>query len=120
MACCTPNILSRLERYEEIVRHRESAYFVAATAEEIAAGICALLGDAELRETIAEKAFKIVKREGDLDQQARQVEARYRELAAAVRPRVVSVAELWATARSYYRFRAAGRFEPARPRPKEA
>jgi glycosyltransferase involved in cell wall biosynthesis len=120
MACCTPNILSRLERYEEIVRHRESAYFVAATAEEIAAGICALLGDAELRETIAEKAFKIVEREGDLDQQARQVEARYRELAAAVRPRVVSVAELWATARSYYRFRAAGRFEPARPRPKEA
>jgi glycosyltransferase involved in cell wall biosynthesis len=120
MACRVPNILNRLERYEEIVRHCESAYFVSATAEDIAAGICTLLGDAELREKIAENAFTIVKSEGDLDQQARQVEARYRELAATVRPRVVGIAGLWATARSYYRFRGASRFQPTRPKPKEA
>jgi len=121
MACRTPNILSRLPRYEEIVRHRESAYFVSATPEEIAAGICALLGDAVLRKKIADSAFTIVKGEGDLDQQTRQVEARYRQLAATVRPRRVSVAGAWATARSYYRFRAAGRrYEPVRERRKEA
>lgn len=111
MACRTPNILSRLSRYEEIVRHCESAYFVSATVEEIAAGINTLLGDGCLRQKIAENAETIVRREGNLDREARRVETRYQELAATVRPRAVRLAGLCATARSYYRFRSdVGRF----------
>jgi glycosyltransferase involved in cell wall biosynthesis len=121
MACQTPNILSHLPRYEELVQHEQSAYFVSATADEIGAGISVLLSDDRLRERIAANALLIVQREGDLDQQARQVEARYRHLTATVRPSVASVAGLWATARSYYRFRAnAGRCQPATESPKEA
>ena len=88
MACRTPNILSRLPRYEEIVRHEESAYFVDATPEDIARGILRLFGDRALRATIADNAEVIVRREGDLDEQAARVERRYRELAATVRPRI--------------------------------
>ena len=88
MACRTPNILSRLPRYEEIVRHEESAYFVDATPEDIARGILRLFGDRGLRATIADNAEVIVRREGDLDEQAARVERRYRELAATVRPRI--------------------------------
>lgn len=112
MACGTPNILSRLPRYEEIVRHRESAYFVTATAEDIAAGIAALLDDACLCRNMAENARAIVRREGDFAQQARLVERRYRQLAAAVRPRAVRLAALWAAARSFRRLRAAARRLP--------
>lgn len=106
MACETPNVINRLERYEEIVRHAESATFVDATAEGIAAGMSALLDDPSLRAKIAANALEIVRREGDLDEQTRRVEGRYRVL-AATRPRVVSIAGAWATWRSYRRFRAA-------------
>jgi len=87
MACETPNILSKLPRYEEIVRHGESAYFVEATPEAIAAGMAHLLGDRQLCARIAGNAREIVGREGDLDEQALRVERRYRELAMTVRPR---------------------------------
>ena len=106
MACETPNILSRLPRYEEIVRHGESAYFVTASVEDIAAGIIALFEDAALCRRIAENALAIVGREGDLDQEARRVETRYHELAARVRPRVVDPIGLWRSWRSFRRLRA--------------
>jgi glycosyltransferase involved in cell wall biosynthesis len=107
MACGTPNILSRLPRYEEIVHHRESAYFVTATAAGTAAGISALLDDACLRKKIAENARAIVERECDFDRQARLVEARYQHLAKTIRPRILGLVGLWSTARSYCRHRAA-------------
>ncbi|MBV8889992.1 MAG: glycosyltransferase [Alphaproteobacteria bacterium] len=88
MACETPNILTRLPRYEEIVRHESSAYFVEATPGDIAAGIIRMLEDAPLRRKIADTAYNIVRREGDLDEQARRVEHRYQELAASIRPQV--------------------------------
>lgn len=113
MACETPNILSRLPRYEEIVQHRHSAYFVSPTPEDIAAGISALFCDNCLREKITGNALAVVRHEGDLDQQARHVEARYRQLAATVRPRAFSLAGIWASAKSYHQFRnAAGPIEP--------
>ena len=86
MGCRTPNILSRLPRYEEIVRHEESAYFVDPAPQDIARGILRLLGDPDLCAKIAANAEAIVRREGDLDEQAARVEHRYRELAATVRP----------------------------------
>ena len=110
MACETPSVLSKLPRYEEIVRHAESAYFVEATPEDIAAGILRLLDDDGLRAGIARNALQIVMREGDLDEQARRVEARYRELAATVRPRVFSLPHLlsiWQSFRGFSRPRTA-------------
>jgi hypothetical protein len=95
------------------VQHRHSAYFVSATPEDIAAGISALFSDSCLRDTIAGNALGVVRHEGDLDQQARHVEARYRQLAATIRPRAFSAAGIWATAGSYYRFR--GMSDTARP-----
>jgi glycosyltransferase involved in cell wall biosynthesis len=100
MACGTPNLLSKLPRYEEIVQHEESAYFVEASAAAIADGIIRLLDDAGLRAKLAGNALNIVRREADLDQQARRVERRYRELAATIRPRVVRPAALFAAWRS--------------------
>jgi glycosyltransferase involved in cell wall biosynthesis len=70
-----------LPRYEEIVSHRASAYFVDATPASIANGILDLLGSRSLREEIARNALAIVRAQADLDQQAARVEARFRELA---------------------------------------
>jgi glycosyltransferase involved in cell wall biosynthesis len=86
MACRTPNILSHLPRYEEIVRHEESAYFVDATPEDIARGVLRLLREPALRAQIVDNAEAIVRREADLDEQAARVERRYRELAATIKP----------------------------------
>lgn len=105
MACRTPNILSHLPRYEEIVRHEESAYFVDATPESIARGILRLLHEPRLRAQIVANAEAIVRHEADLDQQAALVERHYRELAATVKPgiSVMSAAKaLW----RLYHFRA--------------
>ena len=105
VACGTPNILSRLPRYEEIVRHEESAYFVEPSPACIAAGIVRLLEDPALRAGIAARAHAIVRDEADLDEQAARVERRYQQLAAAIRPRIYRVAALWAAWRSYRRYR---------------
>ncbi len=101
MACETPNVLSKLARYEEIVRHKESAYFVEATPEAIADGITCLLEDPCLRAKLARNALDIVRREGDLDEQARRVERRYQELAGTIRPQLVRSSGLLAAWRSY-------------------
>jgi glycosyltransferase involved in cell wall biosynthesis len=87
MACETPNILNRLPPYRELVAHQESAYFVDAVPASIADGLNHLLENPQLRATIARNALAIVQREGDLGEQSRRVERRYRELASSVPPR---------------------------------
>jgi len=101
MACETPNLLSKLPRYEEIVRHADSAYFVEPNATAIADGIVRLLQEPGLRARLARNALEIVRREADLDEQARRVESRYLQLAAAIRPRVVRPTALLAAWRSF-------------------
>jgi glycosyltransferase involved in cell wall biosynthesis len=101
MACETANVLSKLPRYEEIVKHEESAYFVEATPQAIADGVAALLGDPRLREKLTATALNIVRREGDLDEQARRVERRYQQLAETIRPRVFRASGLLAAWRSF-------------------
>lgn len=105
MACGTPTILSRLPRYEEIVRHEESAYFVEPEPEAIAAGIIRLLEDPALRATIAESGRRIATEQANLDNEAARVETRYRELAGSVRPRAARPSTLlgaaFAGARAY-------------------
>jgi glycosyltransferase involved in cell wall biosynthesis len=115
MACETPNLLSRLPRYEEIVRHEESAFFVDPTPAAIAEGILRLLQDPGLHAKLAENALSIVRREADLDDQARRVERRYRQLAAAIPPRMVRPAALFAACRSYAGAGTARKSRKARP-----
>jgi len=103
MACETPSILGRLPRYEEIVSHRESAYFVDADPASIGAGILELLGQPHLRAHIARTALAIVREQGSLGEQAALVERRFQEL-ADVPPRVWSVRRLWQASLAYCRF----------------
>ncbi len=80
MACGVANVLSRLPRYEEIVRHEESAYFVDTTPDAVANGVIRLLEDADLRTRIARAGRSIVAREADFDAEVVRVEAAYRAL----------------------------------------
>jgi glycosyltransferase involved in cell wall biosynthesis len=109
MASGTPTILSRLQRYEEIVHHEESAYFVEPDPEAVAAGIIRLLDDPRLYRKIVEHGRRIVAEQADLDEQAAIVETRYRALTATVRPRAFSVSALlstgFAAGRAYRSFR---------------
>jgi glycosyltransferase involved in cell wall biosynthesis len=109
MACETPTILSRLPRYEEIVRHEESTYFVEPDPEALAAGIIRLLDDPQLRGRIVEEGRRIVAEQADLDEQAAIVERRYQALTAAIRPRAFRVSALlcgvFAAGRAYLNFR---------------
>jgi glycosyltransferase involved in cell wall biosynthesis len=105
MACGTPNILSRLPRYEEIVHHEESAYFVEPNPGDIADGILRLLTDSALHRRISDRAREIVYAEANLAEQAARVERRYQELAATIRPAAIRPAALLAAWRSYRRGR---------------
>lgn len=80
MACEVPNVLARLPRYEEIVRHGESAYFVETTPAGVAEGVVRLLRDETLRARIGRAGRAIVEREADFDAEVARVEASYREL----------------------------------------
>jgi glycosyltransferase involved in cell wall biosynthesis len=94
MACGTPTILSRLPRYEEIVQHEESAYFVDPEPEALAAGIVRLLADPELHARIAERGREIVEQQADLDEQVARVESRYQALLATTRPRMFKLSAM--------------------------
>jgi glycosyltransferase involved in cell wall biosynthesis len=94
MACGTPNLLVKLQCYEEIVRHEESAYLVEPTAVSIAAGITRLLRCTDLCEKIARNGLAIVSEEADLGEQARRVERRYYQLREQVPRKAVSLLHL--------------------------
>jgi glycosyltransferase involved in cell wall biosynthesis len=98
LACGTPQILSRLPRYEEIVQHEESAYFVDPDPESIAAGIVRLLEDDKLRSRIVQQGRRVVEGQADLDEQAARVDRRIRELADRIRPQGVRISVLLSSA----------------------
>jgi glycosyltransferase involved in cell wall biosynthesis len=109
LACGTPQILSRLPRYEEIVQHEESTYFVDPNPESIAAGIVRLLRDEALRSRIARQGRRIVEEQANLDEQVARVEKRFRELVRSTPPSAVRAPMLLssalAVAAAYVRFR---------------
>jgi glycosyltransferase involved in cell wall biosynthesis len=92
MACGVANVLSRLPRYEEIVRHEESAYFVDTTPEAIANGVIRVLEDGQLRTRIARAGRSIVEREANFDTEVARVEAAYRAVLRE-RPRTLGPLE---------------------------
>jgi glycosyltransferase involved in cell wall biosynthesis len=105
LACETPQLLTRLPRYEELVRHEESAYFVDPTPDSIAAGVVRLLDDEGLRTRIARHGRRIVETEANLDREAARVESRLRELVATTRPRAFSWSALLSAVPAYVTFR---------------
>jgi glycosyltransferase involved in cell wall biosynthesis len=79
--------LSRLPRYEEMVTHGESAYFVDISPDSIAHGVVRMLDDAPLRERIASTGREIVAIHADFARDVDRVEMKYYELLAATRRR---------------------------------
>ncbi len=77
MACGVPNLLSRLPRYEELVTHEQSAYFIDASPQGIAEGVIRLFSDRELAERIVQNALSIIHEQADFAQQVREVESYY-------------------------------------------
>jgi len=87
MACAVPNILSRLPRYEEVVTHEESAYFVDSSPQGIAKGVLRLFSDRALCTRIAQNGLEIVEAQGDFAQEVSRVESKYAEVLARPRKR---------------------------------
>jgi glycosyltransferase involved in cell wall biosynthesis len=87
MACESPSILSRLPRYEEVVAHGESAYFVEIAPESIADGVIRLLGDRVLHERIARTGRQLVAAHADFERDVARMEEKYYELVGASRHR---------------------------------
>ncbi|NQV83358.1 MAG: glycosyltransferase family 4 protein [Rhodospirillales bacterium] len=66
MACGVPSVMTRLKRYEEFVKHGESAWLVDLEPRMIGAAISQLLADEPLRNRIAEAGRQIVATRADL------------------------------------------------------
>lgn len=87
LACGVPNVLSRLPRYEEVVQHGETAWFVDMEPAAIGDGIVFLLRDETLRRRMASDGRALVEREADFEREVRRVEdAYYTQLERRARP----------------------------------
>lgn len=80
MACEVVPVIGRLSRYEELVRHEESAWFVDFDAQSVADGIVSLFRDNELRQRIAKRGRKIVERDANFRSEVEKVIERLRTL----------------------------------------
>lgn len=80
MACGTPNIVTGLSRYEEVLTDGESALFAEPTADGVAVAILSLLSDGGLAETLVANALKVVREKADLGREAVKVSDIYRRL----------------------------------------
>lgn len=107
LACETPQILGRLPRYEEIVKHEESAFFVDPSPEAIAAGITRLLEDHPLRMRIAREGRRIVEELANVDTQAARVERRLYKLVATTPPQSFRLSALLSAVPAYMSVRRA-------------
>lgn len=82
MVCEVPNILSRLPRYEEIVTHEDSAYFVDTSPEGIAHSVIHLFSDCALAERMVHNSLAIVCAQADFANEVSRVESAYHSLLA--------------------------------------
>lgn len=74
MACGTPNLVGALTRYEELIRHGESAWFVAIDPQKIGDAISQLLGDSVLRQRLTEAGLAVTRDRADLVRDVERVE----------------------------------------------
>jgi glycosyltransferase involved in cell wall biosynthesis len=80
MACGVPNVVTALPRYEEVVTHMESAYFVELSHRSIAEGILRVMGDGHLRQRMIDEGIRIAREKADFWKDLRRVEARFYQL----------------------------------------
>ena len=77
MACGTPNLLSKLPGYLEIITHGESGWLVEAEPSAIAAGVVRLLSDPDLCHLISGNGIRIVRQKANFETDVSRVEDRY-------------------------------------------
>jgi glycosyltransferase involved in cell wall biosynthesis len=75
-----PNVIGRLDRYDEIVRDGENAVFAAITPDGVADAVLRLLRDPSLCRRMAEKGRKIVIERANFPRDVAKVENAYYEL----------------------------------------
>ncbi len=75
MACGTPVVMTNLERFKEFFTHKETAWFTPLEKEKIADGLCQVLSDQNLYETIKENAITLINEKADLQSQTGLLEA---------------------------------------------
>ncbi len=80
MACETPNILSRLARYNETVEHGVSAWMVELEPLAIAAGISRLLTDKELCAGLRMNGLAAVEQLSSFESEVSRVEKAYKDI----------------------------------------
>jgi glycosyltransferase involved in cell wall biosynthesis len=85
MACEVPCVLTRLQRYQEMVTDGDTALLVDPTAEAISAAVDRLLDDPELTRRIASRALEVVRREADSRRETKRLEEAFRSVRAAGR-----------------------------------
>ena len=80
LACGTPNVISRLDQYEEVVRDRQDALFVDLTVESVAAGLQDVLQDPILAARLGERGRETVRAHADMRQSVERLDTAYRRL----------------------------------------
>lgn len=95
MACKTPNVVTRLDRYKDLVHDRASAIFVDLTPESIAQGILSVLEDGELAECLSNAGRDIVLKKAIFADSVAHMEVIYRRIAEK---RSRTPASLWVRA----------------------
>ncbi|MFN6203078.1 MAG: glycosyltransferase family 4 protein [Acidobacteriota bacterium] len=88
MACETPNILSRLARYNETVEHGVSAWMVELTPPAIATGISRLLADQQLCFELCKNGLAIVDRLSTFESEVLRVASAYEKMLTEEPPRL--------------------------------
>jgi glycosyltransferase involved in cell wall biosynthesis len=98
MACEAPSILGRLPRYQEMVQHGQTAWFVDLNADSLAQGIATLLADPTRRAAMAAAGLATVREKADLGRQIEALERRLDVVLARRRRAGIDVAMLAAIA----------------------
>ncbi|WP_417432220.1 glycosyltransferase [Kiloniella sp.] len=80
MACGRPVLMSNLERYKELFKHGESAWFCDLDAEKITDAVCHLLQDQEGTADMANAGHETVWSCANFNNEARRVEEFYHKL----------------------------------------
>ncbi len=82
MACGTPTIATRLDRYLDIMKDGDNSILIEPTHNELAKAIATLLGSPEIAKAISKSGMEDIRNKADLEAQAKNVESRLLTLAA--------------------------------------
>jgi glycosyltransferase involved in cell wall biosynthesis len=86
MACETPVVLGRLPAYEEVVHDGAEALLVDFSADSLARAVLRILGEPDLRRSLAARGLDTARSKADLGREVASVEGFYAEALAAPVP----------------------------------